>query len=198
MRKEAVKKLGIWFLAFSLLATHIFIQSVAHADEGNSWNLTVSRTGDCRIHFPSRPQMVQQSFQVAEDGTRLNYDVYLAPFEDKGVCLLLIAQYPLPVVPGNELAGLEGLLNGIIGHSPDNALAFAKVIDVSGVPGVDFLVHSKSNYFRGMAFMIESRLYLIAMEGKKEFLIVTVCSRFSQSFHLNKEESLKGPRPVNP
>lgn len=189
MRKELVKKLGIWFLAFSLLATHIFLQSVAHADEGSSWNLMISRTGDCRIHFPARPQMVQQSFQVSEDGTRLHYDVYLAPFEDKGVCLLLIAQYPLPVVPGNELAGLEGLLNGIIGHSPDNMLSFAKVIDVGGVPGVDFLVHSKSNYFRGIAFMIESKLYLIAMEGKKEFLNEKVFGKFSNSFQLTEEST---------
>ena len=186
MQKELIKKLGIWFLAFSLLATHIFLQSVAHAEEGSSWNLMVSRTGDCHIHFPSRPQMVQQSFQVSEDGMRLNYDVYLAPFEDKGVCLLLIAQYPLPVVPGNELAGLEGLLNGIIGHSPENVLSFAKIIDVGGVLGVDFLVHSKSNYFRGVAFMIESKLYLIAMEGKKEHLSETIFTKFSKSFQLTE------------
>lgn len=194
MRKELIKKIGIWFLAFSLLATHIFFQSVAHASEANVWNLMVSRTGDCKIDFPSRPQMVQQSFQVSEDGLRLNYDVYLAPFEDKGVCLLLIAQYPLPVLPGNELAGLEGLLNGIIGHSPDNTLSFAKVIDMGGVPGVDFLVHSKSNYFRGIAFMIDSRLYLIAMEGKKEHLSEKIFNRFSNSFKLSDEGSAKGPR----
>ncbi|MBS0626224.1 MAG: hypothetical protein JSS32_09260 [Verrucomicrobia bacterium] len=188
MSRDLAKKIGIWFLAFFLFATHIFIRTVAHADEGTAWNLMVSRTGDCRINFPSRPQMVQQSLKMTEEGLRLNYDVYLAPFEDKGVCLLLIAQYPLPIAPGNELAGLEGLLNGIIGHNADNKLSFAKVIDLKGIPAVDFLVQNGTNYFRGLAFMSGNKLYLIAMEGKKGSLDEKVFGRFSNSFQLHKQE----------
>ena len=184
MNQKLIKKAGVWFLALFLLAAHVFMQNSVHADEGSSWKVMVSRTGDCGIHFPSRPQMVQQSLQVSDDGLRLHYDVYLSPFEDKGVCLLLIAQYPLPVVPGNELVGLEGLLNGIIGHNAENSLTFAKVIDLQGVPGVDFLVQGGSNYFRGLAFMVENRLYLIAMEGKKENLDEAVFARFSKSFQI--------------
>jgi hypothetical protein len=192
MSRTLARKLGICFLVLSLLAIHFFTQNRAYANEGSTWNLMISRTGDCRIHFPSHPQMVQQSFQLSDDGLRLHYDVYIAPFEDKGVCLLLIAQYPLPITKGNEMAGLEGLLNGIIGHSSDNKLAFAKVIELQGTPGVDFLVNSKSNYFRGLAFMIENKLYLIAMEGKKEYLNEQIFNRFSNSFQLS-EEKLEEP-----
>lgn len=184
MNRELAKKIGIWFLAFFLFATHIFIRSVAHADEGSHWDLMVSRTGDCRIHFPSRPQMVQQSLKMNEEGLRLNYDVYLAPFEDKGVCLLLIAQYPLPIAQGHEMAGLEGLLNGIVSHNKDNKLAFAKMIDLKGIPAVDFLVQSGTNYFRGIAFMTGNKLYLIAMEGKKGSLDEKVFLKFTGSFQL--------------
>ena len=186
MNRTLAKKIGIWLLAIFLFCTHIFIRTVAHADEGSPWNLMVSRTGDCKIHFPSRPQMVQQSLKVNEEGLSLNYDVYLAPFEDKAVCLLLIAQYPLPVTPGNELAGLEGLLNGIIGHNAENKLMFAKVIEAKGVPAVDFLVQSGTNYFRGLAFMVGDKLYLIAMEGKKGSLDEKIFSRFTGSFQLHR------------
>jgi hypothetical protein len=130
--------------------------------------------------------MVQQSLKMTEDGLRLNYDVYLAPFEDKGVCLLLIAQYPLPIAPGHEMAGLEGLLNGIIGHNAENQLVFAKVIDLKGIPAVDFLVQSGTNYFRGLAFMSGNKLYLIAMEGKKGTLDEKTFGRFSSSFQLHR------------
>jgi hypothetical protein len=185
MNQKFMKKAGVWFLALFLVAAHLFMRT-AHADEGSSWNMMISRTGDCRIHFPSRPQMVQQSLQVSDDGLRLHYDVYLSPFEDKGVCLLLIAQYPLPIVPGNELVGLEGLLNGIVGHNAENKLTFANVVDLQGVPGVDFLVQGGANYFRGLAFMVENKLYLIAMEGKKEYLNETIFTRFSKSFQMQK------------
>ena len=191
MNRSLVRKLGICVLVLSLLVFHFLTQGSAHASETSSWNLMISRTGDCRIQFPARAQMVQQSFQVSDDGLRLHYDVYIAPFEDKGVCLLLIAQYPLPITKGHELNGLEGLLNGIIGHSEDNKLTFAKIIELQGTPGIDFLVHSKSNYFRGLAFMMGSKLYLIAMEGKKEHLNEKIFERFSQSFQLSKE-------PVSP
>lgn len=188
MSRSLIKKLGICFLVLSLLALHFLTQGSVHANEGSAWNLMVSRTGDCRINFPSQPQMVQQSFQISDDGLRLHYDVYIAPFEDKGVCLLLIAQYPMPITKGHELSGLEGLLNGIIGHSEDNKLTFAKVIELQGTPGIDFLVHSKSNYFRGLAFMMGNKLYLIAMEGKKEFLNEKIFDRFSKSFKLSESE----------
>ncbi len=195
MNRTLIRKLGIWFLVFSLLAIHFLTQNHVHANESSPWNLMISRTGDCRIHFPARPQMVQQSFQISDDGLRLHYDVYLAPFEDKGVCLLLIAQYPLPITKGNEITGLEGLLNGIIGHSADNKLTFAKVIELQGTPGIDFLVHSKSNYFRGLAFMIGNKLYLIAMEGKKENLNEKIFNRFSKSFELSQEKSQEPASP---
>ena len=129
--------------------------------------------------------MVQQSLKVSEDGLRINYDVYIAPLEDKAICLLLIAQYPLAVEPGQELEGIEGLLSGIVSHNKDNQLIYAKVIDLQGVPAVDFLVQGGSNYFRGLALMVGSKLYLIAMEGKKENLDEKIFTRFSGSFQLH-------------
>lgn len=184
MNRLSLKKAGIWTLIVSLLALHFLTQNKAYGEEASSWDYITSQTGGCRIDFPVRPQMMQQSFQISDDGLRLHYDVYIAPFENKGVCLLLIAHYPMPILPGNELAGLEGLLNGIIGHSPDNKLTFAKLIDLKGVSAIDFLIHNKANYFRGLTFMINSKLYLIAMEGKKEFLNELIFLRFSKSFQL--------------
>ncbi len=186
MNREITRKAKIWCLAVFLFAAHIFCRTVAHADEGSAWNMMVSRTGDCKIDFPSRPQMVQQSLKVSEEGLRLHYDVYLAPLEDKGICLLLIAQYPLPINPGNEVAGLEGLLHGIVGHGAENELVFAKLIDVNGVPAVNFLVQNGLSYFRGLALMVGNKLYLIAMEGKKGTLDESVFTQFSESFKLHE------------
>lgn len=185
MKKESAKKVGIWLLALALFMAHLFFRSVAHAEPvGSSWQNVYAKSGDCLIAFPTPPQMVQQSLKLSESGQRLNYDVYLAPFEDKGVFLLLVATYPLPLSGGHEVAGLEGLLKGIVGHNPDNALVFANLIDFNGHPAINFLVQSGTSYFRGQALMVGNKLFLIAMEGRKGTMQENIFTRFAKSFQL--------------
>lgn len=184
MHKSLGKKIGIWAFVVALFMAHIFFRSVAHADEGAVWKQIYTKSGECRIDFPVVPQLMQQSLKLSESGHRLNYDVYLAPFENKGVFLLLIATYPLPLTEGHEIAGLDGLLKGIIGHHPDNQLMFAKQTELHGHPSLDFLVQNGTSYFRGHALMVGNKLFLIAMEGKKETLDEAVFSRYIRSFQL--------------
>lgn len=183
MNKTIVKKVGIWFLAFSLFAFHVFFRSVAHADvKAHNWQKIFAKSGECHISFPTTPQMIQQSLPLADGVSRLYYDVYLAPHEDKGVFLLLIATYPAPMATGHEVAGLEGLLSGIVNHNPENELVFADLTELQGHPAMSFLVEGGSSYFRGQALMVGNKLYLIAMEGHKGHLDEGVYSRFLQSF----------------
>lgn len=187
MKKEATKKLGIWALAISLFIAHLFFRSVAHADTGSGtgWKQIYTKSGECLISFPAPPQLLQQVLNLAE-GKKLLYDVYLAPFENKGVCLLLVATYPAPLSKGHEMAGVEGLVKGIVSHHPDNKLVFAELIDIGGHPAVNFLVQSGTNYFRGQALMVGSKLYLIAMEGLNESREENVFLRFVKSFQFVK------------
>jgi len=181
-----MKKLGIWALALFLLASHVFVRASLHADEGSSWKAITAKTGDCRISFPSVPKLIQQSLKVSEQGHKLSYDVYLAPLTEQSLCLLLVATYPFPLKGGHELAGIEGLLNGILGQNPDNKLLFANVIDHSGHKAVDFMVQSSTSYFRGQALMVGNKLYLLAIEGKAGALDEKSFNKFAGSFALTK------------
>lgn len=181
-----MKKIGIWFLALSLFAFHLLFRSVAHAEvRGHSWQKIFAKSGECHISFPSEPQMIQQTLPLADGINRLSYDVYLAPHEEKGVFLLLIATYPMPLSGGHEVAGLEGLLNGIVNHNPENELIFADLVELLGHPAMNFLVEGGSSYFRGHALMVGNKLYLIAMEGHKGQMDEAIYARFLQSFKLN-------------
>jgi len=159
---------------------------VAHADEGASWKQIFAKSGECQISFPTTPQMIQQTLPLADGVNRLSYDVYLAPHEDKGVFLLLIATYPMPLTEGNEVAGLEGLLSGIVNHNPENQLVYAELLLTKGHPTMDFLVEGGSSYFRGQALMVGNKLYLVAMEGIKGKMDETAFSRFLKSFELSQ------------
>lgn len=174
----------IWIFVLALLMVHLFSRSTAHADEGSTWKQVYAKSGECVIDFPSIPQMVQQSLKISDSGHRLNYDIYLAPFEDKGVFLLLIATYPLPLSGGHEVAGLEGLLKGIVGHNPENLLIYADLVEFNNHPGINFLIENSSSYFRGRALMVGNKLFLIAMEGRKGAMEENVFSRFIKSFQL--------------
>lgn len=185
MKKEAVKKCGIWLLAIGLLVAHILFRSTAHAATTDVWNQFYAKDKECSISFPQQPTLVQQSLKIA-DGQLLYYDIYLAPFQDKGIFMLLVATYPHPIVGGHEVAGLNGLLKGIVGHNPENKLIYANLIDYSGHPAMNFLVQSLSNYFRGHALMSGNRLYLIAMEGRKTELNEKTFMKFLESFKLSE------------
>ena len=140
MKKESVKKLGIWLLAIGLMVAHIIFRSTAHAEApDDAWKQFYTQDGRCSISFPGQPTLVQQSLNVA-DGQRLNYDIYLAPFEDKGVFMLLVATYPHSLSGGHEVAGLQGPLKGIVGHNIANNLVFANLVDHSGRPAMNLLV----------------------------------------------------------
>lgn len=188
LKTSKAKSVGIWFVAFFLLATHVFLRSALHAEEvpvmAPVWQEVQARTGDCSISFPSAPKLVQQELKVSEQGHKLTYDVYLAPLNDKSLCLLLVAVYPYSLKGGHELAGIEGLLNGILGQSPENQLLFANVIDKDGQAVVDFLIQSPTSYFRGHALMVDNKLYLIAIEGISGELDEKSFEKFAQSFSL--------------
>ena len=185
MSTVRMKKIGIWFLAFSLFAFHLLFRSVGHADQPG-WQQVFAKGGECHISFPTTPQMIQQSLPLADGVNRLSYDVYLAPHEDRGVFLLLIATYPMSLSGGHEIAGLEGLLSGILNHNPENQLVYANLIELQGHSAMDFLVEGGSSYFRGQAVMIGSKLYLIAMEGVKGTVDAPAFNQFLKSFQLLK------------
>lgn len=192
MNKGLLKKVGIWFFALSLFGFHLFFRSIAHAEGGDSWKKFFSKSGECHISFPSSPQMIQQNLPLADGVGRLSYDVYLAPHEDKGVFLLLVATYPAPLSAGHEVAGLEGLLSGIVNHNPENELIYADLTALKGYPAMDFLVEGGTSYFRGQATMVGNKLYLIAMEGIKGKMDEKTYIRFLKSFELSKKSALHG------
>jgi hypothetical protein len=184
MSRQASKKLGLWILVIALFGIHLLCRSQVQASEASIWKEVYARTGDCRISFPSLPQMFQQTLKLNEEGHHLVYDIYLAPYLDRGVCVLLVAQYPSPVPAGQEVAGLEGLLKGIVGHHPDNKLVFGEMVKTHGFPTLNFLVQSGKNYFRGQALMVGNKLYMIAMEGRQQQFEESTFKKFLESFHL--------------
>ena len=58
MHREKLKTIGLWILTIALIAAHIFFRSQAQAE--TVWKEIYTRSGDCRISFPSLPQMVEQ------------------------------------------------------------------------------------------------------------------------------------------
>lgn len=186
MKSIVSKRIGVWFLAFSLFFAHFVLRNTLHADTGSTWKQVYAKGGECSIAFPSAPQTITQALNLPEGG-KLFYDIYLAPFENKGVFLLLVATYPGVLSKGHELAAVEGLMQGIIAHHPGNTLEFAEEIEVDGNPGMTFLVKSDNSYFRGQAIMVGNKLYLVAMEGKMSFLQENIFTKFAKTFQLSRK-----------
>lgn len=191
--RRSIKKIEVWILILSLLAAHFIFRSVIYADiETRSVPISLFHTENetCSIDFPSQPTLIQKSLHVSE-GKKLNYDIYLAPFEEKKMFMLLIATYPLPVSGGHEVSGLEGLLQGIVEHHPENRLIFAEFVESFEQPAIDFLVENATSYFRGHALMSGNKLYLIAIEGGKADSDESTFHHFLKSFKLFSLKNLK-------
>lgn len=189
MNGQRIKKVGVWLLALSLFAAHIVFRTAAHAAEPNNdkeWSQVVPRAGECTISFPANPEVSRQRLPIGS-GKTLDYDVYVAPVEKEGVCLLLIAHYPMQLAKGQERAGLEGLLRGLVGHNPENKLLFAKMFQLQGKLAIDFMIESGDHIFRGQALMVGNKLYLIAYEGRGQTFQEAGFQKFATSFKLNAD-----------
>lgn len=181
----AGKKTRLWFLTLALVGAHIFFRSDANAESpAVVWKEIHARSGDCKIAFPGMPQLIQQSLKVEGTEARLTYDVYLAPLLNRGVCLLLIAQYPTEIPAGQEMLGLQALVKGILSKDADNKLIFSESSASQKFPTLNFLVQNGKNYFRAQAVMVGSKLYMIAMEGGKVHFDESLFQVFVKSFKL--------------
>lgn len=183
MYREKMKKPGFWILAIALFAAHLFFRSQAHA-ETDGWREIYARSGECSISFPVLPQMVEQKLKLNHENLYLSYDVYLAPYREHAICLLLVALYPKELSAGSEATGLEGLMKGILNQHPDNQLVFADMSKLQGFPSINFMVQSGNHCFRAQAVMVKNRLFMIAMEGSKDHFEEAVFQRFLKSFKL--------------
>ncbi len=138
--------------------------------------------GGCKVGFSAEPQVIRETMDLAKSRGQLSYEVYRSKMVNGSESLLLVASYPEPVAPGQELKGIEGFIKGVVGN--DNQLVFAHLTSVEGKEAVDFLIESPTSYFRGLVLMVGSKLYLIAMEGRLGSLDESAFERFSGSFSL--------------
>lgn len=149
------------------------------------WQEFHSVSGKCKMKFPNYPQHVTENMKF-EEGYNLRYDAYVSSVKKEEVYMLLIAQYPDFVDQSYAKMSLEGFLNGILTHNPNNQLLFADLILVEGYEGMDFFIRTGSVYFKGRAVMIKNSLYLMAMECDMTVYNENQFNQFIGSFKLAK------------
>lgn len=142
--------------------------------------------GKCTMKFPKYPDHLSEKLRLPEEGFDLKYDAYISAMDQKTVFLLLIAQYPDFVDEGYAKMSLEGFLNGILTHNPNNQLIFADLSLVGGHEALDFFIRTGSVYFKGRALMVKNSLYLMAMECEVQNYDEGSYNAFVESFQLSQ------------
>jgi hypothetical protein len=152
----------------------------------SAWQEFHSVVGKCTMKFPKYPDHLSEKMRLPEEGFDLKYDAYISAMDQKTVFLLLIAQYPDFVDETYARMSLEGFLNGILTHNPNNQLIFADLSLVSGHEALDFFIRTGSVYFKGRALMVKNSLYLMAMECEVQNYDETHYNAFVESFQLSQ------------
>ncbi len=150
------------------------------------WQEFHSVVGKCTMKFPKYPDHLSEKMRLPEEGFDLKYDAYISAMDQKTVFLLLIAQYPDFVDETYARMSLEGFLNGILTHNPNNQLIFADLSLVGGHEALDFFIRTGSVYFKGRALMVKNSLYLMAMECEVQNYDETHYKTFVESFELSQ------------
>jgi hypothetical protein len=151
-----------------------------------NWQEFHSAVGKCTMRFPKYPDHLSEKMRLPEEGFDLKYDAYISAMDQKTVFLLLIAQYPDFVDEGYAKMSLEGFLNGILTHNPNNQLIFADLSLVGGHEALDFFIRTGSIYFKGRAIMVKNSLYLMAMECEVQNYDEMSYNAFVESFKLSQ------------
>lgn len=150
----------------------------------SAWQEFHSVVGKCTMKFPKYPDHLSEKMRLPEEGFDLKYDAYISAMDQKTVFLLLIAQYPDFVDETYARMSLEGFLNGILTHNPNNQLIFADLSLVGGHEALDFFIRTGSVYFKGRALMVKNSLYLMAMECEVQNYDEINYNAFVESFQL--------------
>jgi hypothetical protein len=150
------------------------------------WQEFHSVVGKCTMKFPKYPDHLSEKMRLPEEGFDLKYDAYISAMDQKTVFLLLIAQYPDFVDESYARMSLEGFLNGILTHNPNNQLIFADLSLVGGHEALDFFIRTGSVYFKGRALMVKNSLYLMAMECEVQNYDEMHYNTFVESFQLSQ------------
>jgi hypothetical protein len=152
----------------------------------SAWQEFHSVVGKCTMKFPKYPDHLSEKMRLPEEGFDLKYDAYISAMDQKTVFLLLIAQYPDFVDETYARMSLEGFLNGILTHNPNNQLIFADLSLVGGHEALDFFIRTGSIYFKGRALMVKNSLYLMAMECEVQNYDEIHYNTFVESFQLSQ------------
>ncbi len=150
----------------------------------SKWQEFHSEGGKCKMSFPKSPDHLSEKMRLPEHGFDLKYDAYISAVDQKTVFMLLIAQYPDFVDETYARMSLEGFLNGILTHNPNNQLIFADLSLVEGHEALDFFIRTGGVYFKGRALMVKNSLYLMAMECEVQNYDETHYNTFVNSFKL--------------
>ena len=152
----------------------------------SAWQEFHSVVVKCTMKFPKYPDHLSEKMRLPEEGFDLKYDAYISAMDQKTVFLLLIAQYPDFVDETYARMSLEGFLNGILTHNPNNQLIFADLSLVGGHEALDFFIRTGSVYFKGRALMVKNSLYLMAMECEVQNYDEIHYNTFVESFQLSQ------------
>lgn len=120
------------------------------------------RSKRCTLKMPSVPYASSHANQVR--GEQFNYDVLVAPVDNRAVYILLVAEYPRAIPQSNQQTSLEQFLTWITSQNPDNRLDRATLIRHQGHQGVDFIIRNGTVCFSGRLVIADSRVYLMAVE----------------------------------
>lgn len=164
MKTMAVGSMASWICSnASLMGAQASVPSKIEAQK-NQWQEFHSAGGNCKVRFPKSPDHLSEKMRLPQEGFDLKYDAYISAVDQKTVFMLLIAQYPEFVDESYARMSLEGFLNGILTHNPNNQLLFADLSLVDGREALDFFIRTGGVYFKGRALMAKNSLYLMAME----------------------------------
>lgn len=157
----------------------------SHVQE--AWKEFQLQDGKCSVRFPSRPEHIAEKMVLPEEGYDLKYDAYISNLGRQAVFMLLVAEYPAFVDEKYAHASLEGFLNGILNHNPQNQLVSADLTMFDGHEALDFFIRNGGVYFKGRAMMIKNYLYLMAMESEVQNYNEAHFTAFIDSFQLTKD-----------
>lgn len=164
-----------------VVGTHTNNTTVAAA----GWKEYHAKAGNCSLYMPAEPEHISEKMAMPNEGFELKYDAYISAADQQTVFMLLVAQYPDFVDETYAQMSLEGFLNGILTHNPNNQLLFADLLLVDGNEALDFFIRTGNVYFKGRAVMVKNSLYLMAMECEIPHYDEARYKKFVESFKLH-------------
>lgn len=166
-------------------ANRIVQKVISYGNGETEWIRFNSISSKFEMLFPYYPHHQVEQFKIKDLKQELKMDSYSSIDSNGMEYAMNSAEYPAEVDLSSPKNNLEGSINGMLQAIPNGKLVYSEFVEFKKkYIGVEYLLQSNKNIIKGVIYLVDRRMYQLAVLYKNNNYKEKNYQKFITSFEL--------------